>query len=106
LKYIFLIITIVSFSITKIYNTPSYKTTEVTITIPELTNVEMIKHLENELNKEKTVEYVASSLLTNTIVLKVNDNTFSKSKIDGILHKWGCNAKEYYYKKISDFNLN
>jgi len=103
LKYILLFIAIFSFSITKIYNNTDYKTTEVTITIPELTNIEMINHLQNELNKEKTVEYVASSLLTNTIVLKVDDDTFSKSKIDGLLHKWGCEAEEYYYKKISDF---
>ena len=103
MKYILLFIAIFSFSITKIHNTTNYKTTEVTITIPELTNIEMINHLQNELNKEKTVEYVASSLLTNTIVLKVDDDTFSKSKIDGLLHKWGCKAEEYYYKKISDF---
>ena len=103
MKYILLFIAIFSFSITKIYNNPDYKTTEVTITIPKLTNIEMINHLQNELNKEKTVEYVASSLLTNTIVLKVDDDTFSKSKIDGLLHKWGCEAEEYYYKKISDF---
>ena len=43
---------------------------------------------ENELNKEKTVEYVASSLLTNTIVLKVNDNTFSKSKIENAFNNY------------------
>ena len=55
LKYILFFIAILSFSITKIYNTPNYKTTEVTITIPELTNIEMINHLQNELNKENEV---------------------------------------------------
>ena len=106
MKYILLFIAISTFSITKIYNSTNYKTTEVTITIPELTNIEIIKHLENEMKKEKTVEYVAGSLLTNTIVLKVNENTFSKSKIESLLHKWGCQADGYYYKKINDYYVN
>ena len=106
MKYIFLLVVIFTFSIAKLYSTTNYKTTEVTITIPELTNAAMIKHLQNELSKEKTVEYVVGSLLTNTIVLKVNDNTFSKSKIESLLHKWGCKADDYYYKKISNYRIN
>ena len=101
-----LLIAIFTFSILKIYNSTDYKTTEVTITIPELKSIEIIKHLENELRKDKTVEYVAGSLLTNTIVLKINDNTFSKNKIESLLHKWGCEANDFYYRKLNEFYAN
>ena len=106
MKYLFALIIAVAFSYSKFYNSSSYKTTEVTITIPELNNLEIIKHLENELNKERTMDYIDGSLLTKSIVIKVNENTFSKKKIDNILHKWGCEANDYYYRKLNEFNLN
>ena len=106
MKYLLTLIVVVSFSYLKFYNLSSYKSTEVTITIPALNNLEIMKHLENELNKERTVDYIDGSLLTNTIVIKVNENTFSKKKIDNILHKWGCEANDYYYRKLNEFSLN
>ena len=53
------------------------KTTEVTITIPQLKTTEIENHLKNEMNKNKNIDYINSSLMTNSIVLRVNDKQFS-----------------------------
>jgi len=105
LKYIFLFLPfcIISFFFS-IENLP--KTTEVTITIPELQSVEIENHLKNEMNKNKDIDYMDSSLMTNSIVLRVNDKQFSKKNIERILHKWGCQASNFYYRKLNDRDIN
>ena len=82
------------------------KTTEVTITIPQLQSLEIENHLKNEMNKNKNIDYMNSSLMTNSIVLRVNDKQFSKKKIEKILHKWGCQASDFYYRKLSERDIN
>ena len=82
----------------------NYKGTEVTITIPQLNNDRIKNQLENEFKKDRTIEYIDSSLLTNTIVIKVDDRVYSQRKIEHILEKWGCNSIDYYYRKLSDLN--
>ena len=88
------------------YKSSNYKGIEVTITVPELNNIKIKNQLENEFKKEKSIEYIDGSLLTNTIVIKVDNQTFSKKKVDHMLEKWGCNGIEYYYRKLSDLNIN
>tara|TARA_B100001094_G_C18165796_1_gene791990 strand:- start:1416 stop:1736 length:321 start_codon:yes stop_codon:yes gene_type:complete len=88
------------------YSSNDYKGTEVTITVPKLNNIKIKTQLENEFKKEKSIEYIDGSLLTNTIVIKVDDQTFSKKKIDQMLEKWGCEGIDYYYRKLSSFNIN
>ena len=85
MKYIFLFLPfcVVSFFLS-FDNLP--KTTEVTITIPQLKSIKIENHLKNEMNKNKNIEYMTSSLMTNSIVLRVNDKQFSKKKIEKILH--------------------
>ena len=82
------------------------KTTEVTITVPQLNSVKIENHLKNEMNKNNHIDYINSSLMTNTIVLRVNDKQFSKKKIEKILHKWGCQASDFYYRKLSERTVN
>ena len=106
MKYLLSIILFSFFTYQSFYKNNDYKGTEVTITIPELNNIKTKNHLENEFRKEKTIEYVDGSLLTNTIVIKVDDHSFSKKKVDQMLEKWGCEAKDYYYRKLNDFNIN
>ena len=82
------------------------KTTEVTITIPQLQSLEIENHLKNEMNKNKNIDFMNSSLMTNSIVLRVNDKQFSKKNIERILHKWGCQASNFYYRKLNDRDIN
>ena len=82
------------------------KTTEVTITVPQLNSVKIENHLKNEMKKNNHIDYINSSLMTNTIVLRVNDKQFSKKKIEKILHKWGCQASDFYYRKLSERTVN
>ena len=82
------------------------KTTEVTITVPQLNSVKIENHLKNEMNKNNHIDYINSSLMTNTIVLRVDDKQFSKKKIEKILHKWGCQASDFYYRKLSERTVN
>ena len=82
------------------------KTTEVTITIPQLQSLEIENHLKNEMNKNKNIDFMNSSLMTNSIVLRVNDKQFSKKKIEKILHKWGCQASDFYYRKLNNRDIN
>ena len=106
MKYLAVIIFLSFFVYFNHYNSSNYKGTEVTITVPELNNIKIKNQLENEFKKDKSIEYVDGSLLTNTIVIKVHDQTFSKKKIDYMLEKWGCKGIDYYYRKLSDFNMN
>ena len=105
MKYIFLFLPfcVVSFFLS-FDNLP--KTTEVTITIPQLKSIKIENHLKNEMNKNKNIEYMTSSLMTNSIVLRVNDKQFSKKKIEKILHKWGCQASDFYYRKLNNIDIN
>tara|TARA_Y100001960_G_C14389569_1_gene687938 strand:+ start:114 stop:431 length:318 start_codon:yes stop_codon:yes gene_type:complete len=105
LKYIFLFLPfcVVSFFLS-FDDLP--KTTEVTITIPQLKSVEIENHLKNEMNKNKNIDYMNSSLMTNSIVLRVNEKQFSKKKINKILHKWGCQASDFYYRKLNIKDIN
>ena len=105
MKYLIAIL-ITSFYVFINFYTDDYKGTEVTITIPELNNLQTKTHLENEFKKERTIEYVDGSLLTTTLVIKVDDENFSKKKIDHMLEKWGCQAIDYYYRKLNDFKAN
>ena len=58
------------------------------------------------MNKNKDIDYMDSSLMTNSIVLRVNDKQFSKKNIERILHKWGCQASNFYYRKLNDRDIN
>ena len=52
------------------------------------------------------MEFVDGSLETKTLVLRVNESSFNKSEFDKILFKWGCTAKEYYFRKLYSLEVN
>jgi len=80
------------------------KNTEVTIPIPQLSSIELIKHLKSEIVKHKNIDFVNGYLESKTIVLLVDENLFSKKEIDNLLSKWGCDAENYYFRKLYTSN--
>ena len=88
------------------FNSENLKSTEVTITVPNLTTYELANQIKNEIKEYKDMEFVEGSLETKTLVLRVNESSFNKSKFDKILFKWGCTAKEYYFRKLYSLEIN
>tara|TARA_B100000029_G_scaffold339796_1_gene331984 strand:+ start:447 stop:773 length:327 start_codon:yes stop_codon:yes gene_type:complete len=86
------------------YKNKSKKNTEVTVSIPQLANIELANHLKNEIIKHKNIDYMNGSLESKTIVFLVDEDLFSKKEIDNMLSKWGCHAQEYYFRKIYNSN--
>ena len=86
------------------YKNKSEKNTEVTLSIPQFNNINLAKHLKNEMIKHKNIDYKNASLESKTIVFLVDEDLFSKKEIDNLLSKWGCHADEYYFRKIYNSN--
>jgi len=76
------------------------KNTEVTVTIPQLSSVNISNHLKNEFDNYNNVDFVNESLISNTIVLHVDELSYNEEIVDNILYKWGCEATDYYYRKL------
>ena len=75
-------------------------TIEVTLTIPQLNSIELTQRLENEFKKHKEIDFINGSIMTKTLVIRVNENSFNKGDIESLLYKWGCNVSDYYYRKL------
>ena len=82
------------------FDNRSFKNIEITLTVPQLNSFEINEHIENEFNKHKEIDYVGSSLMSNTIVVRVEEESFSIDKLEKILYKWGCHINDYYFRKL------
>ena len=82
------------------------KTTEVTITIPKLNSNKLTNQIKNEISQYKNIDFIEGSIESKTLVIRVDEASFNKSDIDKLLFKWGCNATNYYFRKLYNLELN
>ena len=54
-------------------------------------------NLKNEFRRKPHIEYVDGSILTNTVVLNVNEKKFDKSIIEKSMYRWGLDVDEYVF---------
>ena len=101
MKYIiFLILSLILFLA---FNSKSHtdKLTKVIITIPNLTTNDIDNHLKNEFNNIANIDFIDGSIVTNTIVLQVDEQTFNKTNVESMLSRWGLEVDEFSFLDIS-----
>ena len=74
--------------------------TQLVVTIPELTTLDLKEKLELDFNNLAGVRRCESSLMTKTLMMKYDDRRVSPDAIQSVFQKWGCIPGEYSYKKL------
>jgi hypothetical protein len=101
LKYIIYLVLLLSaiFFFTSTKNTE--KLTQVVLSIPDLSPDDINMHLERGFNNLYNIDYIDGSIVNNTIVLRVHEQTFDKTIVENMLHRWGLEVEEYAFISLS-----
>ena len=101
MKHFFLLIIIsILFAVSTVQKSNSVKLTQLVVTIPELTNSDLQKNLEMDLNNISGVQLCETSLMTKTLMLNYDPRKVKQNEIDNVLQKWECKPGQYSYQKI------
>jgi len=101
LKYIFIIsATIILVSLT-INNYNQKNRAEVIINVNNLNSPKIMDSLEKEFNDYSGIKFIDGSLMSNTIVLEVEDNDIQISTLNQLLENWGCTIESISYKILN-----
>ena len=101
MKQFFLLITIsILFASFTVKKYSSVDLTQLVVTIPELTTLDLKEKLELDFNNLAGVRRCESSLMTKTLMMKYDDRKVSSDKINSVFQKWGCIPGEYSYQKL------
>ena len=101
MKYIFIIsATIILVSLT-INNYNQKNRAEVIINVNNLNSPKIMDSLEKEFNDYSGIKFIDGSLMSNTIVLEVQDNDIQISTINQLLENWDCTIESISYKILN-----
>lgn len=101
MKYIFIIsATIILVSLT-INNYNQKNRAEVIINVNNLNSPKIMDSLEKEFNDYSGIKFIDGSLMSNTIVLEVEDNDIQISTLNQLLENWGCTIESISYKILN-----
>jgi len=101
LKYIFIIsATIILVSLT-INNYNQKNKAEVIINVNNLNSPKIMDSLEKEFNDYSGIKFIDGSLMSNTIVLEVQDNDIQISTINQLLENWDCTIESISYRILN-----
>ena len=95
INYIIAGIILLAILIAKTSTPPNY--TQGIISLINL-NINNCKYIEKDFNKMRGVNRCDVSILTNTLIIEINDRVISKKDIETILRKWGCSIKNYSFE--------
>ena len=73
---------------------------EVVINLDNLNSTQIITSIENDFNKLNGVQFIDASLMTHSVILKVNNN-IEVSDIENLFNKWGCKIKDINYRILN-----
>lgn len=73
------------------------KNTNVILKISNLKEEDIDKNLRNEFRRKSHIDYVDGSVLTQTVVLQVNERKFNISDIEKYMQRWGLDIDEYVF---------
>ncbi len=101
MKYIFIIsATIILLALT--INTYNQKNkAEVIINVNNLNSPKIMDSLEKEFNDYSGIKFIDGSLMSNTIVLEVQDNDIQISTLNQLLENWGCTIESISYRILN-----
>ena len=101
MKYIFIIsATIILVSLT-INNYNQKNKAEVIINVNNLNSPKIMDSLEKEFNDYSGIKFIDGSLMSNTIVLEVQDNDIQISTLNQLLENWGCTIESISYRILN-----
>ena len=84
----------------------SEKFIQVILSVPNLSNEDISIHLKNEFDNLDDIDYIEGSLISNTIVLQVDEQTFNKSKVEKMLNRWGLEIEEYAFVSLASSSIS
>ena len=99
-QFTLLIIISIFFTAFTVQKNNPIKLTQLVVTIPELTNSDLQKNLEMDLNNIKGVKLCETSLMTKTLMLNYDPRKVKQNEIDHVFKKWECTPDQYSYQKI------
>jgi len=105
MKYLFIPILFVSFFLLVSNKDKPPKNTNLILKISNLKEEDIQKNLINEFKRKSDIDFIDGSVLTKTVVLKVNERNFNKSDIEKYMQRWGLDVDEYVFSNnisISD----
>ena len=101
MKYlIYLILSLTLFFIINSRNNTE-KLTQVILSIPNLSSEDVSYHLKNEFKNLSNIDYIDGSVVSNTIVLQVDEHDFNKTQVEKMLNRWGLEVEEYAFVNLS-----
>ena len=77
------------------------KLTQVILSIPNLSSEDVSYHLKNEFKNLSNIDYINGSVVSNTIVLQVDEHDFNKTQVEKMLNRWGLEVEEYAFVNLS-----
>jgi len=105
MKYLFIPILFVSFFLLVSNKNKPTKNTNLILKISNLKEEDIQKNLINEFRRKSDIDFIDGSVLTKTVVLRVNERSFNKSDIEKYMQRWGLDVDEYVFSNntsISD----
>ena len=101
LKYIFIILITSIFFLLAFNSYNKNNKAEVIINVSNLNSSKVMESLEKDFNNYSGIKFIDGSLMSNTIVLEVEDNDIEISTLNGLLENWGCAIESISYKILS-----
>lgn len=101
MKYIFIISATIILVALTINNYNQKNRAEVIINVNNLNSPKIMDSLEKEFNDYSGIKFIDGSLMSNTIVLEVQDNDIQISTLNQLLENWGCTIESISYRILN-----
>ena len=75
---------------------------EIILNVNNLNSDQIIYSLKDDFNKQPGVKFIDGSLMTKTIILKVDNNQLELATIENLLSNWGCSIDDIDYSIINN----
>ena len=105
MKYITILILLLTIFLVYDSKNDTKKLTKVVVKVPNLTYDDINNYLKNEFNNISDIEFIDGSIVSNTIVLKVDEKSFNKTDVKNMLNRWGLEADGFSFLDISSSSL-
>ena len=80
----------------------SVNSAEFILNVHNLNTDQIIYSLKEDFNKQPGVKFIDASLMTKTIILKVDNNQLEIATIEDLLSNWGCSIEDIDYSIINN----
>ena len=80
----------------------SSNSAELILNVKNLNTEQIIYSLKDDFNKQPGVKFIDASLMTKTIILKVDNNQLEIATIEDLLSNWGCSIDDIDYSILNN----